>query len=218
MEIAKLQAELRQPHGTREARRLRRGGKLPGVIYGHGKPPVHVLLNTRELTGVVERKAHLVELQAEGAVHQALIKEVQWDHIGITPIHVDFSRVDLNERVKVSVPLEFRGTPVGVQAGGLLDHDRVDIEVECLVTEIPASIRVNVAGLNVGDSVKVRDIELPANVRAITSADAIVASVRVKAEEEEITAAPAEEAATQPEIIGRKEKEEEAEAGEEEKK
>jgi len=208
MQIATIKAEKRKSSGTKSARRLRKEGKAPAIVYGHGETPESIAVSVHDLSNLLEHGAHLVEIQVNGSAHQVLIKDVQFDHLGIAPIHVDFTRVDLNERVKVSVPLEFRGTPVGVNEGGLLDHDRVDIEVECLVTEIPQSIRVNVSELKLGDSLHVKDIELPPNITAVTPAETIVASVRMKAAEVEM-AAPTEEAATQPEIIGRKEKEEE---------
>ncbi len=213
MEIANIQAEARDAGGTRAARRLRRQGKTPAVIYGHGESPENVAVPVRDLSNLLEHGAHLVELRLNGSPQPVLIKDVQFDHLGVAPIHVDFTRVDLNERVEVKVPLEFRGTPIGVHEGGLLDHDRVEIEIECLVTEIPESIRVNVSDLKLGDSLHVRDIELLPNVKAVTPAEAIICSVRVKAAEVEV-AAPTEEAATQPEIIGRKEKEEAAAAAE----
>lgn len=209
MDIARLKAEPREAHGTRAARRLRRAGKLPGIIYGHGEKPEAVAVPIQDLGNLVEHGAHVVELQIEGGNRPVLIKDVQFDHIGIDPVHVDFTRVDMNEHVKVRVPLEFRGTPVGVNEGGLLDHDMVDMEVECLVLEIPASIRVNVANLKLGQSLHVKDVELPSNVKAVTSPDAIVCSVRVKAAEVEAVAAATEEAPAQPEIIGRQAKEEE---------
>ncbi len=210
MEIARLQAEPRQTHGTHAARRLRRTGKLPAIIYGHGEAPEKVAVPVREFSMLVEHGARVVELQVDDAKRQVLIKEVQFDHLGIEPVHVDFTRVDLNERVEVRVPLEFRGTPVGVNEGGLLDHDMVDIEVESLVLEIPVSIRVNVAELKLGDSLHVKDLELPPNVKAVTPGETLVCSVRAKAAEVEAVAVAAEESPTQPEIIGRKEKEEEA--------
>lgn len=210
MEIARLQAEPRQTHGTHAARRLRRTGKLPAIIYGHGEAPEKVAVPVREFSMLVEHGARVVELQVDDAKRQVLIKEVQFDYLGIEPVHVDFTRVDLNERVEVRVPLEFRGTPVGVNEGGLLDHDMVDIEVESLVLEIPASIRVNVAELRLGDSLHVKDLELPPNVKAVTPGETLVCSVRAKAAEVEAVAVAAEETSTQPEIIGRKEKEEEA--------
>jgi len=216
MEITQLPAEKRESLGTKVSRRLRKEGKMPAIIYGHGQAPESVAVPVRDLRTVLEDGAHLVELKIDGAAQQCLIKDVQFDHLGILPVHADFTRVDLNERVKVRVPLEFRGTPIGVNEGGLLDHDMVDIEIECLVTEIPDSIRVNVANLKLGQSLHVKELELPGSVKAISPAEQIVASVRAKAAEVEVTA-PTEEGAAQPEIIGRKEKVEEGEAEEEKK-
>lgn len=215
MQIAQLPAEKRETRGSRWARRLRKVGKMPAIIYGHGEAPETVSIPVRDLNNLLERGAHLVELTVDGTAHQCLIKDVQYDHLGIQPVHADFTRVDLNERVNVRVPLEFRGTPVGVNEGGMLDHDMVDIEVECLVTEIPGSIRVNVSNLKLGQSLHVRELEFPPNVNAIAAPEAIVASVRAKTAEVE-GAVPTDETAAQPEIIGRKEKTEEG--ADEEKK
>lgn len=207
MQIAKLKAEARQGQGTKIARRLRKTGRLPAIIYGHGEAPEPVIVGRHELEGALEGGAHLVELDLDGSARQVLIKDVQFDHLGIEPLHVDFARVDLNERVKVSVPLEFKGTPVGVAEGGVFDQNMADIEIECLVTEIPQSIRVSVADLKLGAMLHVRELQLPANVEAVAAAEAIVCSVRAKVSEEAVAATP-EEADAQPEIIGRKEKEE----------
>ncbi len=213
MQIASLKAEKREGRGTRVARRLRKSGQLPAIVYGHGETPEQLSVNGRDLSNLLQQGSHLVALDVGGAEHHVLIKDVQFDHLGISVMHVDFTRVDLNERVTVSVPLEFRGTPAGVAAGGLLDPVLLDLEIECLVTEIPDSIRVNVSHLNLGDSLHVRDIAMPANMTAALDGDLIVCSVHVKAAAvEEVAAAADEEAAVQPEIIGRREKEEEEEA------
>ena len=212
MEIATLQAETREARGTRAARRLRRQGKVPGVIYGHGQAPENVTVSAHDFSNLLEHGAHVLELNIGRAKRRVLIRDVQFDHFGAEPIHVDFALVDLTERVHVSVPLEFRGTPVGTHEGGVLDHGLVDLEVECLVTEIPVSIRVNVADMKLGDILHVRDVQLPENLSAVTSDEAIVCSVRAKtaaavAEEPEVE----KEAEAEPEIISRKEKEEQAE-------
>ena len=217
MEIAQLKAEVRQARGTAEARRLRKGGKLPAVLYGHGQATESLAVPLRDLKTLLEHKTHVLELVIGNGKQQALIKEVQFDHLGATPVHVDFARVSLTERVEVSVPLDFRGTPVGVAEGGVFDTARVDMEIECIVTEIPESIRVNVAELKIGDFLHVKDVVLPEGVKAITPAETIVCTVRAKAEEEEVApAVAAEEGPAEPEIIGRKEKaaegEEEAES------
>lgn len=216
MEIATLQAETREARGTRAARRLRRQGKVPGVIYGHGQTPENVAVSARDFSNLLEHGAHVLELNIGRAKRQVLIRDVQFDHLGAEPVHVDFTLVDLTERVHVSVPLEFRGTPVGTHEGGVLDHGLVDLEVECLVTAIPESIRVNVADMKLGDILHVRDVQLPENLTAVTPDEAIVCSVRAKtaaaevAEEPEVEA----EAEAEPEIISRKEKEKEEEAKE----
>jgi large subunit ribosomal protein L25 len=211
MEIVKLEAKTRKAAGSRAARRLRKAGELPAIVYGHQQEPEPVLVNAHALGQLLERGTHLVDLQLEGKSQPALIKDVQFAYLGTEPVHVDFVRVARDERVTVKVPLEYKGTPVGINEGGVLEHDMVDVEIECLATEIPDSIRVSIADLRLGQSLHVKDLELPANVTAKTSPDAIVCSVRAKKEEAEV-AAPAEgEAAAQPEIITRKREEEGAE-------
>ncbi|UCD27667.1 MAG: 50S ribosomal protein L25 [Planctomycetota bacterium] len=208
MEIVKLKVESREAKGTRAARRLRREGKLPGVVYGHNQTPENVAVNIHDLSSLLEHGIHVAELKVGESAQQVLIKEVQFDHLGATPIHVDFARVDLTEQVTVSVPLEFKGVPVGTHEGGALEHLMVDLEVKCQVTQIPESIRVNVADMKLDDVLHVRDIQLPENIVAVSSPEAIVCVVRARtaaAEAEEIEVE--EEVPEQPEIIGRKEKE-----------
>jgi large subunit ribosomal protein L25 len=214
MEITKLQATPRQAAGSRAAQRLRKSGQLPGIVYGHQQEPEPVAVNAHEVSQLLEHGAHLVELQLEGKSQPALIKDVQFAYLGTEPVHVDFIRVARDERVTVKVPLEYKGTPIGLNEGGVLEHDMVDLEVECLATEIPDSIRVVLTDLHLGDSLHVRDVELPGGVAAVTSAEAIVCSVRAKKAEAEVApVAEGEAAAAEPEIITRKK--EEAAEGEE---
>ena len=215
MDIAKLEAQERQARGSSEARRLRKQGKLPAIIYGHGEAPQNIAVDQHALNQVLEHGKRIVDLAMGGAAQAALIKDVQFDYLGTNPVHVDFMRVSRDERVTVSVPLEFKGTPAGVAEGGVFVHDQVDIEVECLATEIPESIRVNVGALKIGDALHVRDLELPEGVKAISAAETVVCGVKLKREEEEAPAVAAAEAGpAEPEIIGRKEKEAEGEEAE----
>ncbi|HPD31963.1 MAG TPA: 50S ribosomal protein L25 [Phycisphaerae bacterium] len=207
MEIAQLKAETRQGVGSAVARRLRKAGKLPAVLYGHGQRPENLVVSAHDVQNLLEHKTHVLELLVGSGKQQVLIKDVQFDHLGLKPIHVDFARVSMTERVEVSVPLDYRGTPVGVTEGGTFDAAIVDIEIECLVTEIPESIRVNVADLKIGDFLHVKDLVLPEGVKPVTPGETIICSVRAKAAEEEVVAAAeAEEGPAEPEIIGRKEK------------
>jgi large subunit ribosomal protein L25 len=212
MEKAQLKAEKREACGTREARRVRRDGKLPAIIYGHGESPEAVAVSAEDFNYLLTHGTHLIELDLEGSARQVLIKDVQFDHLWEKPIHVDFSRVDLTERVTVSVPLEFKGTPEGAHEGGVLDHTLVDLEVECQVNEIPENILVNVSSMKLGDTLHVGDLELPANMTAVTPEDSIVCSIRHKlAASEEEGEAVAEGEAEGPEIIGEKKEQEESE-------
>lgn len=218
MDITTLHADRREARGARANERLRKTGKLPGVIYGHGEQPENVAVVTHDLAGLIKHGQQLVQLDLGGQTKPVLIKEVQFDHLAATPIHVDFMRVDLTEQVTVTVPLEFRGTPAGIQEGGVFDTMLADLSIRCLVTEIPDSIRVNVGDLHLGSMLHVRDLQLPANMTTDESPEAIVCAVRAKSTEEAI--APAAEGAelAEPEIITRREKTEEGEGETKEKK
>ncbi len=213
MDITTLRADRREAHGSRAAQRLRRAGRLPGIIYGHGEAPENVTVGTHDLAGVLKHGQHIVQLDVEGQTKQVLIKEVQFDHLALTPVHVDFLRVDLHQRVTVTVPLEFKGTPIGTAEGGIFESAMGGLEVECAVTDIPDVIRVNVADLKLGSAIHVRELQLPPNVTTKAASEGIVCAVRMKAAEV-VAAAPVEEGAEpqEPEIITRREKVEEGEA------
>ncbi|MFQ5414728.1 MAG: 50S ribosomal protein L25, partial [Phycisphaerae bacterium] len=146
----------------------------------------------------------------DGVARSYLIKSVQYDHLGHEPIHVDLARVDMDERVTVNVGIELRGVPKGVSEGGVLDQQIADIEISCRVTDIPETLHPVVTALGLGESLLVKDLELPPGVTALAEPDARVATVRAPAAavEEEAVSAEAEEAAAQPERIGRVREEE----------
>jgi large subunit ribosomal protein L25 len=196
--------------GSRANKRLRDAGLLPGVVYGHKEAVVPVTLPKKELVSHLNRGAHVFELALEGKNERVLVKEVQYDHLGLEVIHVDFARVSLDEKVEVTVPIELKGTPKGEADGGVLQQIVSEMEVECLVTEIPDAIRHNVSELALNDVLHIRDLKLPPGVRAIPDGEVIVATVKEIAETE--TAAEGETA--EPEVIGRKAGEEEAAAPE----
>jgi large subunit ribosomal protein L25 len=215
-QTAQVTAKLRDGLGSRANKRLRDSGFIPGVIYGHKEAVVPVTLPKKEVVNHLDRGAHLFDLSLDGKSEKVLVKEVQYDHLGMEVLHVDFARVSLDERVEVTVPLELRGTPKGEAEGAVLQQIMSEIEVECLVTEIPEAIRHNVADLNKDDVLHVRDLKLPPGVKVLVDGDQIVATVREILEAE---AAPVEGTAAEPEVIGRKpaEGEEEAAAAEEKK-
>src|SRR3954467_15325371 len=150
-QTAQLNVKVRGELGSRKNKRLRDAGFVPGVIYGHKEEVVPVTLPKRELVGYLDHGAHLFSLTMDGKNENVLVKDVQYDHLGIEVLHVDFARVDLNERVEVTVPLELKGTPKGEAEGGVLQQIVSDLEVECVVTDIPGVIRHNVSEMAVDD-------------------------------------------------------------------
>lgn len=211
MEIAAIQGEPRRPGGRRANRRVRNAGLVPSVIYGHDQPPETVALSLHDILIALDHQQHVIRLVIDGDEQQYLIKDVQYDHLQKTPIHVDLMRVDPNERVHVKVPVELRGTPQGAHEGGILVHVLTDIDVDCPLLRIPEAIHKNIKDLGLGEALHVGDLDFPEGVKPVHKADDIVAVVRVKrgvhveAEEEE---APVEEGAGEPEVIGRAAKEE----------
>lgn len=201
-EAVSIVARKREAHGSREARRVRRAGLVPAVVYGHKEATVSVAVPAAELEHAVRHGVHVVDLDADGNVEKALIRDVQWDHLGKHLLHVDFSRVSADERVVVTVPLEIRGTAPGIAAGGVLDQTLHSLAVECPVVNVPDSIRVNVGELQLGHSIHVRDLVLPPDVKAMAEPETVVVHVSVKHVEEEAPVAPVAEG-VEPEVITR---------------
>jgi large subunit ribosomal protein L25 len=205
-----LAAEPRDTKGTHEARRMRKQGSIPAVVYGHKEATLSLTVNRDDLYKLIRRGVRVVDLQAQGKTEKALIRDVQWDHLGHDIMHVDFARVAADERIKIEVRIELRGTAPGVTAGGVLDQPIHSLMVECLAIAVPESIRVAINELQIEQAIHVKDLKLPEGVTTAVDPDAIVVQVAPKVEEVEAAAAPAAEQA-EPELIGRKEKVEEAE-------
>lgn len=214
MEIATIKGEPRPTRGRNANERVRRSGFVPAVIYGHKEAPETVALLRHDLQLALEHMVHVVQVEVNGKQEQYLLKEVQYDHLQETPIHVDLMRVDKDERVEVRVPIELRGEPKGVHEGGVLQQVMMELEVECGVLAIPELLRPNVEGLGVNDSLYVRDIKLPEGVRPLADPDDAIATVKPKREVDEAVAEPeepGEEGAAEPEVIRREREEEEGE-------
>jgi large subunit ribosomal protein L25 len=199
----------RQPRGTGEARRLRRNGLIPAVVYGHGEETLSIALPKTELVNAIRHGVRVVDLRAGNKEEKAFIKDVQWDYLGKELLHVDFARVSMDERIVVDVPIELRGTAPGVNAGGVLDQPIHSVSIECLAISIPESIRANIQDLQIGGVVHVRDLVLPPDVKIITDPDAIVVHVTAPVAEPEAPAAEEAPTAAEPELIGRPKAEEE---------
>jgi len=199
---AQVTAQPRTQLGSRANKRLRDTGMLPGVIYGHKEAVVPVTLPRKEVVIHLNRGAHLFKLALDGKDEQVLVKEVQYDHLGSEVIHIDFARVSLDEKVELTVPLELKGTPAGEADGGVLQQIISQLEIECLVTDIPDMIRASVAEMKLNDVMHIKDLALPPGVKVLQDGDLIVATVKEIVEEESTEAAETQTA--EPEVIGKK--------------
>lgn len=216
----KLSVKRRSQHGSRECRRLRSQGLVPGNIYGHKQEAIPLTMSAAELVTLVRGGARVLDLDIDGKVEKVLFREVQWDYLGKEVVHVDLLRVDPNEKLTVEVRVELKGTAPGTLGGGVLDHTLRTLTVECLAIQIPESIPVKIVTLEIGHALHVRDLEVPPNTKIMNNPDAVVVRVAQPGAELEETAGIGEEGPAQPEVIGRKvaEGEEEAEAEKEKEK
>jgi large subunit ribosomal protein L25 len=210
-ESVQLTTQKREGRGSQKARRLRKEGHIPAVVYGHQEATLSVSLSAEDFLKAVRQGARVVDLRFDGELEKALIKDIQWDHLGHDVLHVDFERVAADERIVVTVPVELRGTAPGVSGGGVLDQPLHTLSVECPAISVPTSIRVNINELQLDSAIYVRDLTLPEGVKVMTDPDAIVVHVTAPAVEAEAPAAPAAESA-EPEVIGRQKGAEEEEA------
>lgn len=209
-EMVTLVAEAREGSGTQMAKRLRRKGMVPAILYGHKEETISLALPLEAFESAVRHGARVVDLQTPGKVEKALISEIQWDHLGKSILHADFTRVSADERIRVSVPVELRGIAPGVAGGGVLDQPMHSLNIECLAIAVPDSIRVNIGELQIGMAIHAKDLTLPPDVKALGDPEAIVVQVSAPVVAAETAAAPTAEQA-EPELIGRKPAEEEEE-------
>src|SRR5262245_281825 len=167
-----LQAESRDTRGKRHAKRLRDGGKVPAVLYGHGEKTLSLAVPADQIKAVVRHGARVVQLKG-AASDSALIRELQYDVYGLQILHVDLTRVSADERVHVKVPLEIRGQATGVKEGGIIEHLIHEVEIECSVAAIPERVVINVAALALDESMTVGQATLPDGVRIVSGVDEI---------------------------------------------
>jgi large subunit ribosomal protein L25 len=195
-----LSAQPREKLGTRQTRRLRDAGLLPGVIYGHKEAIVPVAVNKKEILDHVAKGAHVFDLNLPGdKLERVLIKEAQYNHLGNDIVHLDFTRVSLDEKVTLTVSLELKGEPEGEKEGAVLSQIIAELEIECLVTDIPSEIVHNVSKMKKDDVLHIKDLTLPPGVKVLQDEDLVVATLYEIKEEEPAEAAAAE--GGEPEVV-----------------
>ena len=206
-----LNAKVRDKTGTGISRRMRRQGRVPAIVYGKKGSSLSLDVEEREFektAGMVVGHSSLINLKLDKDVgeNMVLVKEVQRHPVTERLLHIDFYRISLKDKITVSVPVVVTGESAGVKVGGILEHILWEVKVECLPTQMPDKIEVDITPLKIGDTVHVRDLEIEEGVNFLTTGEKTVISVvpPTVVKEEEVV----EEEVAEPERIGEKEREE----------
>lgn len=202
-----LEVTSRDKTGKEIAKKLRREGKVPAVVYGAHRDPVAITVDRKAVSELIQKSEHgirsvfLLKMAGTDQQRHAMIKEVTIDPISRKMTHIDFVRVLMDEKVRLTIPVHLNGTAIGVKEGGLLDWQVRDLHVECLPNAIPDSIEVDVTPLGSHDYLRVKDLTFPEGVKVLDDPERVVVGVtHAKAEVVEPTA-DAAVAAAEPEVI-----------------
>ncbi|MGP1309301.1 MAG: 50S ribosomal protein L25 [Phycisphaerales bacterium] len=207
-----LDAKRREKVGSKYAQRIRAAGGLPVVVYGHGHEPVALYVDAKETIKHLEKgeKVFGINIEGESGEQTVLLRDLQFDYLGTNIIHADLALVDLNEQVEVSVHVKLVGDAKGLnKPNTVLLHPHTEVEIRCTVATLPDELRLNVADLDVGESLHASDLQLPEGVELLSDEDTVLATIHETREEEETAEAGAAEGeGSMPERIGEKKDEE----------
>jgi large subunit ribosomal protein L25 len=208
MEKVSLKAAERNDTAKPARKKIRNQGRVPGIFYSRHTSPINIDVIEKELHPLVfTSKTHLISLNIEGHEEQdCIIKDVQFDPVSDRVLHFDLLGLTKGEKIQLEVPVQLKGTALGIKEGGVLQHVLHKLEVECLPKNIPEHIELDISSLEVGDSIHVEDINIE-NLEILNSKDSLIVSVtHAKIKEEPVLAAEeigeAEEG-TEPEVIGK---------------
>ncbi|MEJ2648439.1 MAG: 50S ribosomal protein L25 [Sedimentisphaerales bacterium] len=209
-----LKAEIREHTGSKAVRKVLRQGRIPAIIYGHKEEPIAISIDAHNFVEGLHHGHRLMEVQIGRKKQKTIVKDLQYDCLGKNVIHADLMRVDVTEKLRVTVPIELKGTAAGTHEGGIVEEHTDRLEVECKATDIPESIVVSVKELNVGDALHAGDIKLPEGVKLASSPDLLMVSCHLVATAK-TTEEVEEEMPAGPEVIGEEKEAEEGETEEE---
>jgi large subunit ribosomal protein L25 len=218
MAVEILNAQQRGNLGNSALKELRKKGFTPGIFYMNGKSPINISVKDTFLRPFVytsEVKIINLVIEETGVSHNCILKDLQFDPVSDKPIHFDLLGISEDQKIKIRVPINLQGSPVGVKDGGIIQHTLHKIEIECLPKDIPSHIDVVIDDLKIGDSIRVEDLKHDAFDILETANSTIVAvvapAVEKVAEGAEGEAAPVEGETAEPEVITKGKKEEEEE-------
>jgi large subunit ribosomal protein L25 len=200
-----LEVTRREATGKEVAKKLRRDGKVPAVVYGGHREPVAITVDRKSVSELIQKSEHgirsvfLLRMAGSDQQRHAMIKELTIDPVSRKMLHIDFVRVVMDEVIKVTIPVHVTGTARGVKEGGLLDFQVRELHVECLPNAIPDSIDVDVTPLEGHDYFRIKDLKLPEGVKVLDDPERVVVGVtHAKVEAEAVVEGAA---GTEPEVI-----------------
>ena len=200
-----LNARKRTELGKNAVRQLRKVGDIPAILYGHKEEPMALTLSEHDVHLAIDHGERLITLDIDGEPTSALFKDIQWDTYGREILHADFTRIDINEIVEVTMPVDLVGTPMGCKEGGVLTQTTTEVTIKCPACYIPEQLKVIVNGLKLNGKLHLSDIKLPRATELVCDPETVLCTCAELAE----TPEPAEgEAPTEPEVIGKKSDEE----------
>ncbi|MHC4411627.1 MAG: 50S ribosomal protein L25 [Planctomycetota bacterium] len=206
-----LKAEIREHVGTHRAAEVRRSGRIPAIVYGHKKEPVSISLDAHDFVEGLHHGHRVMDVQIGRKKETMVVKDMQYDCLGKNIIHADLMRVSAGETVKVTVPIELKGTAKGTTEGGIIEEHIDHLEIECKVTDIPETIVISVKDIGVGDAIHASDIELSDGLKLVSDPGALLVTCHLVAAAKSTEEIEMEVPAA-PEVIGEeKEAEESAE-------
>jgi large subunit ribosomal protein L25 len=186
-----VKAESRHEVGKKIAKKLRKEGKIPAIIYGDKKDSIPITLSLTEVKQILKAEMGentVLKIQRDDMEVDAMVKEIQWDYLSDNVIHADFLRIDLNKPVFVGVPVHLIGEAIGVRVeDGLLDFMTRELKVKCLPAKIPMEYVVDITDLHVNNSIKAEEIELGEDIQLVSDSHTVICAIatRGKSEEEE---------------------------------
>jgi len=199
-----LNVEVRKETGKRKIRRLRAGGKIPAIVYGHGSETTTLSVLADDMSRIIDRGHRIVSLQG-GASGNAFIRDVQWDTYGTSILHIDFTRVEAGEMIETTVVFELRGEAPGIRMGGMVVQSLPSMEIKCPPSSMTDKILVNVNELELDQTITVGQLQLPEGAETLVDAGTVVVQCVEKpvlpGDEEETTPTVG---AAEPEVIGEK--------------
>ena len=216
MKEINFDVEEREEKGSRNARRLKRGGFLPGVVYGGSKKPIPIKLDRKRLIhflhGIGEENVtiNLKIKKAEKSLNQLVIlKNLDFDPVSHQLIHLDFQRVSMNKKISSEVHIVLKGEPEGIKGGGILNQLLRTIDIESLPQDMPLHVEVDISSLKIHDSLHVKDISLPPKVKALTDKERTILSILPPRKVEKVEEMKEKAEVEEPKVVTKEEDKEE---------